>query len=358
MNIKRKYSILRYLAVTAVMVALAMIAVYYYGDMRKVPQQQGDGFSYTLYEGFEARDSVRLDGDPRYAAHIVISKERQTLTLYDTKWRAIRYIPVAVGARFGNKQISGDLRTPEGEFIIESIHDASTWGQNSDNGNGYIQSCYGNWFLRLRTPPYYGIGIHATIRPHTIGTRATEGCTTMNPDSLDRLRPLVREGMPVTIETSLRDMAADGRCAIIYRNSLDEFMAYGTDRYYYDLVGEVIQDTVDHRVVSGDTHLSLAVKYGTTRRCIETLNPGVDLSKLTPGQVVRVRGSFEIVVKRQHSSRFAKSEATDTAYYVATPVDTFGRIAVMHRSTVERILELNPDITPEQLVPGMRIRVR
>lgn len=358
MNTRRHSFVLRYSVIAVVVVALAMLSVYYCGAMRVAPQQQGDGFPYLLYEDFDAGDSVVLDGDPRYAAHIVISKERQTLTLYDTKWRAVRSIPVAVGANYGNKQISGDLKTPEGEFIIESIHDASTWGQDSGNENGYIQSCYGNWFLRLRTPPYYGIGIHATIRPHTIGTRATEGCTTMNTDSLDRLRPLVREGMPVTIETSLRDMAADGRCVIVYRNSLDEFSAYGTDRYCYDIVGEVVQDTVDHRVVLGDTHLSLAVKYGTTRRCIEALNPGVDLSRLTPGQVVRVRGSFEIVVKRQHSSRFAKDEATDTAYYVATSVDTFGRIAVMHRSSTKRIQELNPDIAPEQLVPGMRIRVR
>ena len=357
MKPKRWVSASKFIALVGVGAVLLLVAVHCCDTLRVDDRYDVD--PYIFYEDPTLRDSVVLDGDPWLADYIVISKEYQTLTLYDIHGRAIRHIPVAVGANFGDKQRSGDLKTPEGVFTIASIDDASSWGQDSGGVNGYILKSYGNWFLRLNAPPHYGIGIHATIRPHTIGTRATEGCTTMHTDSLDRLQPLVRMGMRVIVETSLRDMAADGRCAIIYRNSMDEYTTYKTDRYYSDLSALVLQDTVDHRVQRGDTHLSLAVKYQTTRRCIEVLNPGVDMKNLHPGQIIRVRGSFNIVVRRQRSSRFTTDIVpTEPAYYVATEVDTFGRIAVMHNTTAPRIQELNPDITPEELVPGVRIRVR
>ena len=355
MKPKRWVSAGKFIALVGVGAVLLLVAVHCCDTLRIDDRYDVD--PYIFYEDPTLRDSVVLDGDPRLADHIVISKEYQTLTLYDIRGCAIRCIPVAVGAGFGNKQMSGDLRTPEGVFLIDSIHDASGWGQNTEN-NGYILRSYGNWFIRLSTPPHYGIGIHATIRPHTIGTRATEGCTTMHTDSLDRLQPLVRKGMRVIVETSLRDMAADGRCAIIYRNSMDEYTTYKTDRYYSDLSALVLQDTVDHMVQRGDTHLSLAVKYQTTRRCIEALNPGVDMENLRPGQIIRVRGGFNMVVRRQKSSRFTDVVPAAPAYYVTTEVDTFGRIAVMHNSSVARIQELNPDITPDELTAGMTLRVR
>jgi hypothetical protein len=54
----------------------------------------------------------------------------------------------------------------------------------------------------------------------------------------------------------------------------------------------------------------------------------------------------------------AKPDSGGPQYYIATDVDTFGRIAVMHRSSATRIQELNPELTPETLVPGTRVRVK
>jgi hypothetical protein len=51
-------------------------------------------------------------------------------------------------------------------------------------------------------------------------------------------------------------------------------------------------------------------------------------------------------------------ENTGPEYYIATAIDTFGRIAVMHGTHASVIQRLNPDITPETLEPGMSVRVR
>ena len=148
--------------------------------------------------------------DAAMAKYIVISKEAMTLELYDSSDRLICRFGVAVGKNYGNKQRSGDMKTPEGEFYIEQIQPASHWGHDFKDGKGYIPNCYGNWFMRLKTPPHKGIGIHGTHAPESIGTRATEGCVRLKNSELDSLHRMVHVGMPVRIESSLLDRRADG----------------------------------------------------------------------------------------------------------------------------------------------------
>jgi lipoprotein-anchoring transpeptidase ErfK/SrfK len=154
--------------------------------------------------------SKPVDGDSVKAEYIVISKENFTLDVFDSEDRLICSFGVAVGKNYGNKQREGDMKTPEGEFYIEQIQPASHWGHDFKDGKGYIPNCYGNWFMRLKTPPHRGIGIHGTHAPESIGTRATEGCIRLKNSDLDSLYKMVRVGTKVTILPSLMDQRADG----------------------------------------------------------------------------------------------------------------------------------------------------
>lgn len=147
-------------------------------------------------------------GDSSKASHIVISKEAMTLTLYDSNNLVICEFPIAVGKNYGDKRRNGDMKTPEGEFVIENIHNSSSWTHDFGDGKGQIAGCYGRWFIRLKTPPHKGIGIHGTHLPESIGTRATEGCIRLENSNLDSLKPMVRIGMPVLIESSAQDREA------------------------------------------------------------------------------------------------------------------------------------------------------
>ena len=153
-------------------------------------------------------DDEVIAGDPNDADHIVISKESMTLKLFDSKGGLIYCFPVAVGKNYGNKHQVGDMKTPEGEFTVQQIQDASTWGHDFKDGKGRIEGAYGNWFIRLKTPPHTGIGIHGTHDPSSIGTRATEGCIRLHNENLDKLKKLVKVGMKVIILTSELDQAA------------------------------------------------------------------------------------------------------------------------------------------------------
>ena len=141
------------------------------------------------------------------SAFIVISKKDLRLTVYARSGQdtvALASFPVCVGKNKGNKEGSGDMRTPEspeGEsFTITDIQDASTWTHDFGDGRGSILA-YGNWFLRLKTP-FSGIGIHgSTNNENSVPGRGSEGCIRLLDDDIITLKEnYARVGMPVIIK--------------------------------------------------------------------------------------------------------------------------------------------------------------
>ena len=105
-------------------------------EKQELQQQQGEEIE-DLQENIE--EYVEEDGDRTQPSHIVISKQTMTLRLYDKSGKVIYNFPVAVGKNYGNKKKSGDKKTPEGEFEIESIQAAVLTGSSSLN-SGRIRS--------------------------------------------------------------------------------------------------------------------------------------------------------------------------------------------------------------------------
>ena len=129
---------------------------------------------------------------------IFVSKVDMTLTLVNSQGKVVVTYPIACGMNLGQKNVTGDHRTPEGYFLLEKIHDSSNWGHDFHDGKGFIKHAYGHYFLRLQTG-FSGIGIHGTHAPSSIGTRATEGCIRLYNDDIEALGQKALVGMPVII---------------------------------------------------------------------------------------------------------------------------------------------------------------
>lgn len=229
-------------------------------------------------------------GDASHPGRIVISKQSMTLTLFDTDDHVICRFPIACGRNFGNKSRVGDMKTPEGDFTVQQIQPASTWTHDFGDGKGVIEGCYGNWFIRLKTPPHTGIGIHGTHDPSSIGTRATEGCIRLHNADLDSLKPLVSIGMPVRIETSDKDREHDGRQKTAAAKSNDDAQHTAAAAANADAADADAADAVWHTVVSGDTASAIAVHYGIKLSRLKELNPSIaNFDRLSLGQRIRVK---------------------------------------------------------------------
>ena len=127
---------------------------------------------------------------------ILIDKPNMRLYLLSGN-DTLRQYPISCGRGYGQKQRRGDMRTPEGDFDIIQIVDASQWGHDFNDGNGYIPHAYGPWFVRLSAGN--GIGIHGTHDPASMGLRASEGCIRLRNEDIAELRPLLHLHMPVRI---------------------------------------------------------------------------------------------------------------------------------------------------------------
>lgn len=142
-----------------------------------------------------AETALYADMQQRENCFIVISK--QELKLYvcevvDNDTVRVAEFPVCLSKNLGQKERKGDMKTPESTweqpFSITQIQDASGWVHDFGDGRGSILA-YGNWFLRLKTPGFSGIGIHgSTNNEGSVPGRASEGCIRLHNDDLDILK--------------------------------------------------------------------------------------------------------------------------------------------------------------------------
>lgn len=142
---------------------------------------------------------------------IVVSKPNLTLSVYESKSGdtvLIADYPVCVALKYGQKQKKGDMKTPEctydNPFVITEIVPASTWTHDFGDGRGSILA-YGDWFMRLKTPGFSGIGIHgSTNNESSVPGRGSEGCIRLRNDDLNELKQKYAfVGMKVVIEADV-----------------------------------------------------------------------------------------------------------------------------------------------------------
>ena len=131
----------------------------------------------------------------RDSCFIVIDKPELNLSVYECQMGdtviLARY-PVCVGKNLGQKTKTGDMKTPEctfeNPFKITQITPASDWVHDFGDGRGSILA-YGNWFMRLKTPGFSGIGIHgSTNNESSVPGRGSEGCIRLLNADLDTLK--------------------------------------------------------------------------------------------------------------------------------------------------------------------------
>lgn len=141
--------------------------------------------SATFYSAVvDKKNCFILISKPEYRLYVCEVVNGDTL-------KRVHY-PVCVALKKGQKQKKGDMRTPEctadNPFSITEIVDASKWYHDFGDGRGSILS-YGNWFMRLKTPGFSGIGIHgSTNNESSVPGRGSEGCIRLRNGDLDDLK--------------------------------------------------------------------------------------------------------------------------------------------------------------------------
>ena len=328
-------------------------------------------------------------GDMSEAHHIIISKESLRLRLYDRDSLLICSFPVAIGKQYGDKQELGDFKTPEGEFSIVQIQRASHWMYNTAKES--IKGYYGNWFIRLNTK-YSGIGIHGTHEPESIGQRSTEGSIRLDNYHLDSLRTMIDVGMIVRIESSRLDREADGKSPEPEPVAIEEISPIAdenatpvieerseevatevetpepeqkqevkptTEEKKAKEVEQTSNEELWHTIKEGELVGRIAASYGVSLAEIKRLNPDINVDRVSIGQRIKIRGKApEGVVSAPAKVDNTLSTESGEVWHTVVSGDLVGRIAAKYGTTVKRIKELNPELNPDRISIGQRIRVK
>lgn len=330
-------------------------------------------------------DGEEVCGDVAEADHIVISKQSMSLKLYDRNNRLICRFPVSLGRHYGDKQELGDCKTPEGDYSIIQIQRASHWIYN--DGKESIKGYYGNWFIRLNTK-YSGIGIHGTHEPERIGERTTEGSIRLENYHLDSLRAMVDLGMMVRIESSQLDREANSRNTKV--EDIQTIIAENAQPIMNESATPVIEEHAEvakpvepqneevaaeevapkpteikanedneewYTIQDGDLVGRVAARYGMTITDIKRLNPDINVDRVSIGQKIRVRGVTTTTESDEQPIAAESISNNDEVWHTVVDGDLVGRIASQYGTTVKRLQELNPNLNPDRISIGQRIRV-
>ena len=367
----------RYLLIAGLLIATTSASGNTRYERRILPREDNP-------QGIIVEDNEEVCGDVADAHHIVVSKEHLTLKLYDKDNRLICRFPVSIGRHYGDKQELGDLKTPEGEFRVVQIQRASHWMYN--NGKESIKNYYGNWFIRLNTE-YSGIGIHGTHEPERIGERSTEGSIRLNNYHLDSLRAMIDVGIGVRIESSRLDREADGKHLIAETEVVAEAPIMNEsatpvieERHETPESAEqtAVETPTEEKVTTesevkpadveteavewytikeGDLVGRVATRYGMSLAEIKRLNPDINVDRVSIGQKIRVKGKVSTPSNPQHTAT-EQTSSGEEVWHTVVKGDLVGRIASQYGTTTRRIKELNPNLNPDRISIGQRIRVK
>ena len=322
-------------------------------------------------------DTEAVDSSATKADHIVISKKTLTLKVYDKYDRLICKYPIAAGRVYGKKQTNGDLKSPEGEFYIGVIQDASKW-TTVDNSGKSIKGARGPWFMLLEGGDIRGVGICGTLDPAIVGSRSTDGNIILRNEDLDNLKRLidayrssVDTYMRVTILPADADLEADGIVVekepestpeATSENKTKEKKESKKEAKREDKSNGAVTDSngdVWHTIAKGEVLSNIASKYNTTVAKIKSLNPGINVDRIREGQRIKVYGSAEATTTAVTKKSEEKKEvASGEVWHTIAKGELVSKIASKYGTSTKKIAELNPNINIDRVREGQKIRVK
>jgi murein L,D-transpeptidase YafK len=166
-----------------------------------LPTKQGSPGTDALLQLFK----VAAAKEPIYL--ILIEKDLQRLRVleYDRELKVVAEYFSATGENFGNKEVSGDSKTPEGIYFITRIFKDD---KITIFGDKAFHLDYPNIFDLKAGRTGNGIYIHGTNKE--LKPNSTNGCVTLNKDDLDKLEKYLNQIVtPVVIVPNMDSIKAN-----------------------------------------------------------------------------------------------------------------------------------------------------
>lgn len=112
----------------------------------------------------------------------------------------------------------------------------------------------------------------------------------------------------------------------------------------------------EYTIVKGDTFYSIGKKFGVGFKAIEAANPGVDPTKLQPGQKIKVPPAASATAAGAAQENAAAAPAVGGSDYVVKSGDTLTKIAAHFGVTVNALRSAN-NLTTDRIKVGQKLKL-
>ncbi len=109
----------------------------------------------------------------------------------------------------------------------------------------------------------------------------------------------------------------------------------------------------EYTVERGDSFFSIAKKFNVTMKAVQEANPGVEPTKLRPGQKLHIPAP---VAAGTAPASAAPAAATSEQVYTVKSGDTLTKIATDHGTTVRALRSAN-NLTTDQIKVGQKLKI-
>lgn len=189
--------------------AVAAVAAVSATEYESAPDIIGDSNRELIerYEGTRVASLPRLEkrkeieranstvpGRMHMKRSITVDKEARRLYLLTAVGDTMLEFPVCSSLNRGQKTKADDNKTPEGTFPLYGIYNSTDWTYKDTDSK-----CYGPIFLSIKTPRYWGVGIHGTNAPGSVPGRSSHGCMRLHNENVLQLKPMVQKDLWVTV---------------------------------------------------------------------------------------------------------------------------------------------------------------
>jgi len=174
------------------------------------------------YEEYNVRliPSTLLKMDAKNSPYVLlVDKYKQELYVYkfDGNYHKIKTYECTTGSIPGNKQVNGDLKTPEGIYFFTHILDSEQLirmygkGEARQFGIRAFDMDYPNNFDRIYKKNGYDIWLHATDQPERIRLPYdTRGCVAINNRDMEEITSLISlNKTPIIISEEFEYVTSD-----------------------------------------------------------------------------------------------------------------------------------------------------
>ena len=145
------------------------------------------------------------DGDYFSKYAFVADKSTRTLTIWQNENQSFELVaayPFDMGKKKGDKQVLGDLKTPEGVYFFNGTYNKRQLDFNEYGVRAFTTN-YPNFFDRLEKKTGSGIWLHA-IPPTKSLKRGSRGCLVIRNEAITKVKPFVNiEKTPLIVEDKI-----------------------------------------------------------------------------------------------------------------------------------------------------------